>query len=123
MCTAPKLRAPVEKISIKGWRWCLDPLLCAHLVPRHLPLQLDRFRADSLGELDDHALRAPNPDDEVGAAGLEGSVEVCGGFGVDDGGAVVKAEEGEEGEGVGVDDGGAAEADAPTVGGRGRGCI
>ncbi|KAJ8632998.1 hypothetical protein MRB53_026334 [Persea americana] len=105
---APKLCAPLEKIVIEGWRWCLDPLLRAHLVPRHLPLQVDHFCADCLGELDDHALQAPNPDNEVRPAGLEGSAEVCDGFGVDDGGAGVKAKEGEEGEGVGVDDGGAA---------------
>ncbi|KAJ8626806.1 hypothetical protein MRB53_020113 [Persea americana] len=105
MCTAPKFREPLEKIAIKGGRWCLDPLLRAHLVPRHLPLQVDCFSADRLGELDDHALRAPNQDDEVRAVGLEGSVEVCDGFVVDDGGVGVKAEEGEEGEGV-VDDGG-----------------
>ncbi|KAJ8622911.1 hypothetical protein MRB53_031440 [Persea americana] len=53
---------------------------------------------------------------EVGAAGLEGSAEVYGGFGMDNGGAGVKAEEGEEGEGVGVDDGGTAKADAPAHG-------
>ncbi|KAJ8637054.1 hypothetical protein MRB53_011321 [Persea americana] len=64
------------------------------------------FRAYRLGELNDHALRAPNPDDEVGAVGLEGLAEVCDGFSVNDIGAGVKAEEGEEGEGVGVDDGG-----------------
>ncbi|KAJ8649606.1 hypothetical protein MRB53_002629 [Persea americana] len=61
------------------------------------------FRSDRLGELNDHALRAPNSDDEVRAGGLEGVMEVCNGFGVDDKGAGVEAEEGEEGEGVSVE--------------------